>query len=80
MVWSSVEDVDRGANRLVVVELQGGLEFADSVGDGLDLGLLAAALFACADVQDAVGVDEKLDLDARQPGSHGRDAFEVKTS
>ena len=44
----------------------------------LDLGFLAAALLAGGDVQDAVGVDEELDLDARQAGGHGRNAFEVE--
>ncbi len=39
---------------------------------------LAAALLAGGDVQDAVGVDEELDLDAGQAGDHGRDAFEVE--
>ena len=65
-----VEGVEDHGFDLLVGEAVGGLDF--------DLGLLAAALFARADVEDAVGVDEEFDFDAGQAGDHGRNAFEVE--
>ena len=44
----------------------------------VDLGRLAAALFARAHVQYAIGVDQELHLDARQPRHHRRNALQVE--
>jgi len=43
-----------------------------------DIGFLAAALLARADVRDAVGVDEELDFDAGQPATIGGMALRSK--
>ena len=45
----------------------------------LDLRGLSAALLARGDVQDAIGIDKKTHLDARQPRRHGRNAFQVES-
>ena len=65
-----IERVEDHAFDLFVGQAVGRLHF--------DLGLLAAALLARGDLENAVGVDEELDFDARQAGAHRRNAFEIE--
>src|ERR1700685_176643 len=61
-----VERIENHSLDLIVGQSVAGLHF--------DLGFLAAALFARRDVQNAVGVDQELDLNARHSRSHGRNS------
>ena len=66
--------IERGEDHvfdLLVGEAVGGFDF--------DLGGFAAALLAGGDVEDAVGVDEEFDFDAREAGDHWRYSLQVKT-
>ena len=44
----------------------------------LDLGFLATTLLAGADMQNAIGVNQKLHLDARQSCGHRGDALKIE--
>ena len=70
VVFGVVEAVEDHGFDLVVGEAVAGLD--------VDCRGLTAALFACRDLEDAVGIDEELDLDAGHAGGHGRDVFEVE--
>src|SRR4029077_5432291 len=65
-----VEGIKDHAFDLLVSESVTGLNF--------DLGFLAAALLTCRNMQDAVGVDEKLYLDASHARGHRWNALEIE--
>ena len=67
LFFGVIEGVENHAFDLLIRESVSRLDF--------NLRLLAAALLARGDLQDAVSVDEELDFDTRQTRGHGRNAL-----
>ncbi len=65
-----VEGIENHAFDLLVGQAVAGLD--------LNLSLLAAALFAGGDVEDAVGIDQEFHFDARDAGGHRGNAFQIE--
>src|SRR6267378_3204174 len=70
VLFGVVERIENHLLNLIVREPVGGLHF--------DFGFLAAALLFGADMQNSVGVDQELYLDARQARRHGRNALQIE--